>query len=1068
MMNSSSRTTTTASPSPPPPPPPPQSPQKQESSDYHHHHSTLTEEKDTPAVQQPQEQEHVVVTSSHHVNNQDQTTTTSTVPRSVENNIIRVEIATTSSTTIADTTAAASSNFFYVPVSLMLTREIEMQEAARNNKIGRERWTSSRLFRMWKRQTKTTLMMKEQTIQGQQQQQQQQQPQRRQDGEMVVQMTPEVSLQNSTRGHQFRWKAWLTTCIRAYYNTGTLRVPDECMGDDLLMALEYFGILMASPDMFTFESQHAFDRIQAWSRYFTYRTELAENLLEAYDEAEAEDDNDEEDVSHDGDDENGEIDGDKARKLFLGSFSKVRIWVLFEEEGAFPTSDGQNNGKGNVLHVDGISAGRLTVRAHGGLYCLFAGIPKIDNFTTERLRLDFCEYVGQSLPPRTVMRFSMEKVQRSSGSESLEHFLPVIRIEPLKGDVQAHFGGIMKQATSTSVGSIGNGGKSLVASKLVSTECDSKYKEAMSEDAECHTNYSHHTKTLAGEGISPCTADVSGHGALRRTIALIDKQMHQQPDLTDDRKAPTNPGIQVQLAPRKYENPLSRSASVGICYQNSGLQDNAAVRCEETKTEKICQNQMDQAPIDYINTDLGDLRSVTSILSEPAVHYPPVAHLNATNANIANARDIVKQTAFSRGSEQKIPSNNLEAARNALESESAKEENKMQQAKAVAFALSDSEIICTPPRPNRHLEGSAPWSGDKNDGINFSQTREVRQDEGNNQENNSDSQDRNGPLELKSDSVSTDVFGSWGHILASMCEAVIPVAPSNETSSSSPIRMVRVNTTMKDGPPAPSLDSDQAEHDQPFVGCPCRQEESAAFADGETSEWVPQPESDLGQKSKTEPSNKTNPDEFNPDEFLDLARQLGKNLSSQFGEFFTMVTHETGEVKNYSGANSRGCLAPIPEEVPGIILPLPADEQTSVSMSMGSSNARRMKKKRTDKAPKARPKTIVAKSPTHDVSYSVPKSQSFDSDPLAETVVAMPPHPKARNSRDNKIAVTRRKPLAQPAVLQRDFQYEMSSDLPKVYALAEDKAPSVSSLSESSHNRGQGHHNYPPHRTMLT
>jgi hypothetical protein len=280
--------------------------------------------------------------------------------------------------------------------------------------------------------------------------------------------------------------------------------------------------------------------------------------------------------------------------------------------------------------------------------------------------------------------------------------------------------------------------------------------------------------------------------------------------------------------------------------------------------------------------------------------------------------------------------------------------------------------------------------------------------------------------------------------------------------------MVRVNTTMNDGPSGPSLDPEQVENDQPFAGCPCRQDESTAFVDGEISEWVPQPESDPGHKSKTESSNKSNPDEFNPDEFLDRARQLGKNLSSQFGEFITMVTHDTGQAKNSSAANSRGCLAPIPEEVPGVILPLPADEQTSVTMntSMVSSNARRKKKKGTDKAPKARPKTIEAKSPAHDVSYSIPKSQSFDSDPLAEAVVVMPPHPKTRNCRD-KIAVARRKPIVQPTVSQTDVQYEMPSYLPKVYALAEDKAQSVSSLSDSS-NRGQGHHNDPTHRTMLT
>ena len=117
--------------------------------------------------------------------------------------------------------STTNGSFFFVPVSLMLQREIEMQEAARVHRIGQDRWSSSRIFRMWKTH-KSRKIQDEATAAH--------------DEIMTIRLTPEVSLgqdissSSANSSTQFRWKPWLTTCIRAYYNTGVLRIPEACQG----------------------------------------------------------------------------------------------------------------------------------------------------------------------------------------------------------------------------------------------------------------------------------------------------------------------------------------------------------------------------------------------------------------------------------------------------------------------------------------------------------------------------------------------------------------------------------------------------------------------------------------------------------------------------------------------------------------------------------------------------------------------------------------------------------------------------------------------------------------------
>jgi hypothetical protein len=75
-----------------------------------------------------------------------------------------------------------------------------------------------------------------------------------------------------------QWEPWLTKLLTQYYITGRLNIPDACQGSDLLLLLEYFGILYA-PDQLVFASYAAYQRVRAWSDYLTQRSVLAEHVV---------------------------------------------------------------------------------------------------------------------------------------------------------------------------------------------------------------------------------------------------------------------------------------------------------------------------------------------------------------------------------------------------------------------------------------------------------------------------------------------------------------------------------------------------------------------------------------------------------------------------------------------------------------------------------------------------------------------------------------------------------------------------------------------------------------------
>ena len=163
---------------------------------------------------------------------------------------------------------------FFVPVSLLVDRELEMRKSAAAFGIQPSRWTQSRLFSEWRNQIEEDISS---SVSARAVAVPKKQPPAT--GEICITLDPENDCASLNQSHSFYWKPWLTTCIRAYYNTGTVRIPDDCMGSDILLALEFFGILY-SPNQLVFDSFGGYLRVKMWSDYFAHRAKIADWVVQ--------------------------------------------------------------------------------------------------------------------------------------------------------------------------------------------------------------------------------------------------------------------------------------------------------------------------------------------------------------------------------------------------------------------------------------------------------------------------------------------------------------------------------------------------------------------------------------------------------------------------------------------------------------------------------------------------------------------------------------------------------------------------------------------------------------------
>jgi hypothetical protein len=547
---------------------------------------------------------------------------------------------------------------------------------------------------------------------------------------------------------------------------------------------------------------------------------------------------------------------------------------------------------------------------------------------------------------------------------------------------------------------------------------DSRWKIS-TEDHDCH--HSLHTKTLAGEGISPkMTPDGSfGPSPLAKKVLFLDEHLHEQPELEGDSGGGCAK-MGYQIKPRmNVDCPISpRSLLVEHCV-------NDWINKYQTDDKRSERNKSirDQAPVSYVNTEFGDLQSVTSMLTDPVLdssenaylmsvlNSDHAAHTAKCNHEVVSreeekrlvaeaAKRIIQRRLLDSGGGQKPSTTDLPEG--TVSPEGVLEESKemaMHQNEGVLASvpyISEDTALRDPSPGLVKTDASSQESRpevttvvESNELIAASHERKV--------------------VQVAAATANKDPWTELGLLLSGLCEAVIPSHSVQAPHATDPR----------------SLDAEQREasssspSDRPFGGCPCRQDPDTILMDSETSNWVPPTIVD-GPKIEKDINVTTADDMLNPDKLLEGAKQLGRDISIQFDALLKMAMEGSDEVKEIVS----GAMAPIPEDGPSAIL----DLEKPVEIT-----------------------TKKHKQMTAD-SYAIPKSQSFDSDPLADTLVPLPPHHPRRFK--NKIAVARKK--NKPKLTMEMQPPAPTSDAPiaplqrQQRCSTSTKDASVSSLSQST------------------
>ena len=96
-----------------------------------------------------------------------------------------------------------------------------------------------------------------------------------------ITLNPVVELKTNQNVTSFtRWSAYLTDCIRTYYNTGRIRISKQYDPKHIILALHYFGIECTSHE-YVFDSIDCCDSIpmKSWMKYLQHRNEMANMII---------------------------------------------------------------------------------------------------------------------------------------------------------------------------------------------------------------------------------------------------------------------------------------------------------------------------------------------------------------------------------------------------------------------------------------------------------------------------------------------------------------------------------------------------------------------------------------------------------------------------------------------------------------------------------------------------------------------------------------------------------------------------------------------------------------------
>ena len=145
---------------------------------------------------------------------------------------------------------------FSFPTSsrLIWMREQEMKSIARTANIPKSRWDGSLLFRQWKAINRPEPQQRNQPT-----------------NPLYVTITPPLHVVES-------WNQHFIQTLQSFYSSGIVHIPQSTNGKDVLMLLEYFGVVY-SPDKLVFDSMGAYVKIKMWSDYMSRRAALAQYVI---------------------------------------------------------------------------------------------------------------------------------------------------------------------------------------------------------------------------------------------------------------------------------------------------------------------------------------------------------------------------------------------------------------------------------------------------------------------------------------------------------------------------------------------------------------------------------------------------------------------------------------------------------------------------------------------------------------------------------------------------------------------------------------------------------------------
>jgi hypothetical protein len=301
-----------------------------------------------------------------------------------------------------DVESATQTFTFCVPVSQMLRREREMREATKKAGVAKEQWSASLLYSLWKRECNQQDDV-DITYRGA-------------SSQITLRLSPEDVMKDYS---VFEWKPWLTSCIQEFYKTGSICIPDDCLGSDLLIALEYLRIITISPQIFVFNSPHPYERIRAWSSYFTKRRTILDWLIRDY--------------------------------RYGGLGIRTYTTTPDSQEGS---CDVLLQVKGEMVDILGKSKEdtRLLYKTVHSLFCENDSDQVLTRQVPRKIRHDFRDQLLRFLPHKTKISFELHRVTVTKNGQTEKQVRPVLRIEdPSNGKQKKQMASHVKAAITDSV-----------------------------------------------------------------------------------------------------------------------------------------------------------------------------------------------------------------------------------------------------------------------------------------------------------------------------------------------------------------------------------------------------------------------------------------------------------------------------------------------------------------------------------------------------------------------------------------------------------------------------------------